>query len=264
MTDISEYQVLTVKGVSKSFGGLGALKKVDLSIEQGKITGLIGPNGAGKTTLFNIIAGIYHADEGSIFLENDCLDNLPVHKRVEKGIARTFQITRLFKSMSAIENVMVGGHPWSIRNRVGAVFSSMVNKRSVRLQHAEIYEYAVEMLKFSGIEGIKNELAGNLPHGQQRLLEMARALATKPKLLLLDEPAAGLNPHEVDMLREALKSIVAKTETTILLVEHDMRLVMNVCDWVYVLNFGIKIAEGFTKDIAKNKDVVKAYLGREY
>jgi len=259
-----EDSLLKVKEVTKYFGGLQALDKVDLCIERGLITGLIGPNGAGKTTLFNIIAGFYPPSGGNVFLDGECLNGLPVHKRVERGIARTFQITRMFKQMNVLENVMVGAHSWTTRNRAMAFLAGMLNLSSIRHQEAEILEYAVEMLRLAGIEKLAHEMAGTLPHGQQRLLEMARAMTTKPKLLLLDEPAAGLNPHEVDVLRKALRSIVTNTETTILLVEHDMRMVMETCDWVYVFDFGRKIAEDIPEGITKNKKVVEAYLGKEY
>ena len=256
--------ILTVESVSKDFGGLRALNNVDLTIEKGKITGLIGPNGAGKTTLFNIIAGVYSATEGSIFFEDKSLNGLPPHKRVEMGLARTFQITRLFKGLSVLENAMVGGQPWTIKNKLGAFLASMLNLASIRHQEKKVFEYAMEVLKSVGIERIAYEMADNIPHGQQRLVEVARALATKPKLLLLDEPAAGLNPHEVDGLNHALKSITDTQGITIFLVEHDMRLVMNICDMVHVLDTGRKIAEGIPEEIGKNKDVIKAYLGKEY
>jgi branched-chain amino acid transport system ATP-binding protein len=256
--------ILTVESASKNFGGLRALNRVNLTVEKGKITGLIGPNGAGKTTLFNLIAGVYPATEGNIFLEQTCLNGLPPYRRVEMGLARTFQITRLFRGMSVLENAMVGGQPWTTRNTVKACLAAMLNLPSIRRYEKDVYEYSMEVLKLAGIEGIAGELAENLPHGQQRILELVRALVTKPKLLLLDEPAAGLNPHEVDLLNEALKFIIDQQAITILLVEHDMRMVMNTCDWVYVLNLGEKIAEGMPEEIGKNKDVIKAYLGKEY
>lgn len=251
--------LLTVKDVTKNFGGLRALDKVNMTIEEGKITALIGPNGAGKTTLFNIIVGVYPATEGSVFFREQRIDDLPTHKRVKVGIARTFQLAKLFKKMTVLENVMVGRHTRAIASTFLPV---VLNLPRVRLEEVKIYEYAMEMLKIAGIEKQANELASNLPHGQQRLLEMARAMATEPKLLLLDEPAAGLNPHEEDMLKEALTAIV-NTGTTILLVEHDMRMVMGVSHWVNVLEVGHKIAEGTPEEIGKNPAVIKAYLGKE-
>lgn len=253
-------ELLNLKGISKDFGGLRAVNKVDLTVEEGAITALIGPNGSGKSTLINIITGVYGATEGSVFFDGKCINGLPTHEIVEMGIARTFQLTKLFKGMTVLENVMVGGHSWA---KAGNFLPIVLNRPSVRHEEVKVYEYAMEMLRVAGIEDKAYEMAGNLPHGQQRLLELARSLATKPKLLLLDEPAAGLNPHEEDMFQEALRSIL-RTGITILLVEHHMRLVMNVSDWVHVIDIGNKIAEGTPKEIGKNPVVVKAYLGKEY
>jgi len=251
--------LLTVKDVSKDFGGLRALNQVNMTVEEGKITALIGPNGAGKTTLFNIIAGVYGATEGSVFFKGECIDRIPTHKLVEKGIARTFQLAKLFDKMTVLENVMVGRHT---RAKASTLWRVVTNAAKVRREEAQVREYAMEMLGLAGIQKQANELAGNLPHGQKRLLEMARAMATGPELLLLDEPAAGLNPSEEDMLHEALASII-KAGTTLLLVEHDMRMVMGASDFVHVLEYGNKIAEGTPEEIGKNAAVIRAYLGRE-
>ena len=253
-------ELLSLKGISKDFGGLRAVNKVDMTIEKGMITALIGPNGSGKSTLINIITGVYGATEGSVFFEGKCINGLPTHQIVEMGIARTFQLTKLFKGMTVLENVMVGGHSWA---KAGKFFPIVLNRPYVHQEEVKVYEYAMEMMEVAGIEDKAHEMATNLPHGQQRLLELARSMTTKPRLLLLDEPAAGLNPHEEDMLREALRSIL-RTGITILLVEHHMRLVMNVSDWVHVIDLGNKIAEGTPKEIGKNPAVVKAYLGKEY
>lgn len=253
-------QLLTLKGISKDFGGLRAVNRVDLTVKEGRITALIGPNGSGKSTLINIISGVYAATEGNIFFEGKCIDGLPTHKIVEMGIARTFQLTKLFKGMTVLENAMMGGHSWA---KAGNFFPIVLNRPSVRNEEKVVYEYAMEMLKLAGIQDRASDMARNLPHGQQRLLELARSMATKPKLILFDEPAAGLNPHEEDMLKEALHSIL-RTGVTILLVEHHMRLVMNVSDWVHVIDVGCKIAEGTPKEVGKNPAVVKAYLGKEY
>ena len=252
--------LLHLKGISKDFGGLRALDRVDLTVNEGTVTALIGPNGSGKTTLVNIITGFYSQTEGTVLFGERCIDGLPTHKIVEMGISRTFQLSKLFKGMTVLENVMVGGHSWA---RAGRFVPIMLNREAVRREEAQVYEYAMEMLRLAGIESKAGDMAGNLPHGQQRLLELARSMTTKPRLILLDEPAAGLNPHEEDMLREALRSIL-KTGTTILLIEHHMRLVMNVSDWVHVIDVGRKIAEGSPKEIGKNPAVVKAYLGKEY
>lgn len=251
--------LLTLKGIVKYFGGLKVLDKVDMTVEEGRITALIGPNGAGKTTLFNIIAGVHEINEGSIYLEEKRIDSLPPHKIVKEGISRTFQITKVFPKMTVLENVMVGRH---IRATASTLFPTVLNLPRVRREEIRVREYAMETLKLAGIDEHAQELAGNLPHGQQRLLEMARALATEPKLLLLDEPAAGLNFQEGDALKEALAAII-KSGISILLVEHDMRMVMDVSDWVNVLDLGRKIAEGTPRQIGKDPVVIKAYLGRE-
>ncbi len=252
-------ELLVVKGVSKTFGGLRALNRVDLSVKEGRITALIGPNGSGKSTLINIITGVYGCNEGSVCFDGRCIAGLPTHKIILMGIARTFQEAKLFRGMTVLENVMVGGHRWT----TASFFPVVLNRRSVRSEDAEVREYALEMLKLSGIGSRANEIAGNLPHGQQRLLELARSMTTKPKLILLDEPAAGLNPHEQNMLRDALHSVV-RSGVTLLLVEHHMRLVMDVSDRVHVLDVGNKIAEGSPEEIGRNPAVVKAYLGKEY
>lgn len=253
-------ELLTLKGISKDFGGIRALNKVDMTVEKETITALIGPNGSGKSTIINIITGVYGATEGSVFFEGKRINSLPTHEIVERGIARTFQLTKLFKGMTVLENTMVGGHSWA---KGGNFIPIVLNRVSVRHEEAKVHEYAMEMLKIAGIADKAHEMAGNLPHGQQRLLELARSMATKPRLLLLDEPAAGLNPHEEDMLREALRAIL-RTGITVLLVEHHMRLVMNVSDWVHVIDVGKKIAEGTPKEVGKNPVVVKAYLGKEF
>ncbi len=252
--------MLNVKDVSKDFGGLRALDKVDLLAREGTITALIGPNGAGKTTLINLISGVYGPTEGSIFFGEKRIDRLPPHHVAGVGIARTFQLTKLFERMTVLENVMVGAHPWSKSNHF---LGTVLHLPRVRREREEIYEYAMEMLKLVRIEHLANVRASTLPHGQQRLVELARALSTKPKLILVDEPAAGLNPHEEDLLCDALRSIVGRG-ITILLVEHHMRLVMRVSHWVYVLNLGQMIAHGTPGEIGKNPLVVKAYLGKEY
>jgi ABC-type branched-subunit amino acid transport system ATPase component len=253
-------ELLQLEKISKTFGGLWAVQQVDLTVEEGTITSLIGPNGAGKTTLINMITGVYAPSEGSVRFAGQKIDGLPTHQIVEKGLVRTFQLTRLFKGMNVIENVMVGGHSWA---RAGRFLPTILNQSSVVQQETEIHEYARKMLDLVNLKRYAHEPAGNLPHGQQRLLELARAMAAKPRLLLLDEPAAGLNHNEEDRLKESLQSIL-RAGTTILLVEHHMRLVMSVSDWVHVIDVGCKIAEGPPKEIGKNPVVVKAYLGKEY
>ena len=251
--------LLTVENITKDFGGLRALEEVSIKLEEGKITALIGPNGAGKTTLFNIIVGVYPPTEGSIFFKDKRIDGMPTHKIVEQGIARTFQLPKLFKNLTVIENVMAGRH---IKTPESTFLPVVLNLPSVRRNEIETYEYSMEMLKLAGIDDRARDLAGNLPHGQQRLLELARAMAIEPKLLLLDEPAAGLNVEEEDKLKESFQTII-NNGTTILLVEHDMRMVMGVSQWINVLEVGKKIAEGTPEEIGRNPEVIKAYLGKE-
>jgi branched-chain amino acid transport system ATP-binding protein len=250
--------LLAIKDVEKHFGGIRVLEKVNMSVEEGKITALIGPNGAGKTTLFNIIAGVYSANAGSVLFRDKPINGLPPHKIAKEGIARTFQITKLFSKMTVLENVMTGRD----LHATSSLLPIILNLSSARREETIVYDKAMDLLKEFDLNKHAREPAGNLPQGKQRLLQMARAMATGPKLLLLDEPAAGLNFQEADVLQEVLASII-KSGVTILLVEHDMRMVMNVSDRINVLNLGYMIAEGTPNEIGKNPSVIKAYLGRE-
>jgi len=252
--------ILELKNVSKSFGGLRVLTDIDISVRGGKISALIGPNGAGKSTIINVVTGAYRPTQGEVYFAGTRICNLHRYEIVEKGLARTFQLIKMFKGMTVLENVMVGGHHWAHHGTFGAI---IMNRKSVREEEAEIHDYALEMLRLVGLEKMANDSAATLPHGQQRLLEVARSMATRPKLILLDEPAAGLNGYEEDMLKAALRAIVANG-TTVLMVEHHMKLVMSVSDYVHVINVGKKIAEGTPEEIGKNPEVVKAYLGKEY
>ena len=251
--------LLEMQNVVKRFGGLTAVSNMSFQVEKGEIFGVIGPNGAGKTTIFNLITGVYPVSEGNILFDGQSISGKKPYQIINGGIARTFQNIRLFTGMTVLENILVGQHD----HLKAGFLASILHTGAQKKEEKEARKEAMELLRFVGLEQDADRPATELPYGKQRKLEIARAIATRPKLLLLDEPAAGMNPQETEELMRTIALIRQRYRVTILLIEHDMKLVSGVCEEITVLEFGKTLAQGDTKEVLSSPEVVKAYLGED-
>ncbi|APU29537.1 high-affinity branched-chain amino acid ABC transporter ATP-binding protein LivG [Ectopseudomonas alcaliphila JAB1] len=249
--------ILEVSGLSMRFGGLLAVNGVGLNVKEKQVVSMIGPNGAGKTTVFNCLTGFYQPSSGSIRLNGESIEGLPGHKIARKGVVRTFQNVRLFKDMTAVENLLIAQHRHLNTSYLAGLFKTSAFRRSER----EAMDYAAHWLEQVDLVDFANREAGTLAYGQQRRLEIARCMMTRPSILMLDEPAAGLNPRETEDLKALISVLRDEHNVTVLLIEHDMKLVMSISDHIYVINQGTPLADGTPDDIRNNPDVIKAYLG---
>jgi len=249
--------VLELKDMCCYFGGLKAVEKFNTKIKKGELVGLIGPNGAGKTTVFNVITGIYPPTSGEIFFQEENIGGLPSHKITQKGIVRTFQNIRIFPTLTVLENIIIAYH---FRTQY-SILSGILRDNNYHQEEEEMSKKAMELLHLFDLHTYYMNPAGSLPYGEQRKLEIARALATEPSIVLLDEPAAGMNPYETIKLMELIKRIKEKYDLTIFLIEHHMQFVMGICERIMVMDFGMQIAKGTPQEIQKNPEVIRAYLG---